>query len=105
MRRVWHLWRAQLGRGGVFLPTGKTEELSWSITGDSWSDLHHTVAIALRRSTESELVELLTNNIVRRNQWGRSRSRPRAWAAWPYDACGGSSTPGRAPTATAAAPR
>ncbi|MEU4924608.1 hypothetical protein AB0G29_35305 [Streptomyces parvus] len=88
MRRVWHSWRAQLGRGVVFLPSGTREELSRSITGDSWSDLHHTVAIALRRSTESELVELLTSNIVRRNEWGEitfqaeNMGRLAAWRLW-----------------------
>jgi hypothetical protein len=88
MRRVWHSWRAQLGRGVVFLPTGTPEELSRSITGDPWSDLHHTVAIALRRSTESELVELLTSNIVQRNRWGtitfqaENLGRLAAWRLW-----------------------
>ncbi|MFD7057203.1 hypothetical protein ACFWBS_55960 [Streptomyces mirabilis] len=81
-------WRAQLGRGVVFLPSGTPEELSRSITGDSWSDLHHTIAIALRRSTESELVELLTGNIVRRNEWGEitfqaeNMGRLAAWRLW-----------------------
>ncbi|MFJ2561362.1 MULTISPECIES: hypothetical protein [unclassified Streptomyces] len=88
MRRVWHSWRAQLGHGVVFLPSGTPEELSRSITGDSWSDLHHTVTIALRRSTESELVELLTSNIVRRNEWGKitfkveNMGRLAAWRLW-----------------------
>lgn len=78
MRRVWHSWRAQLGRRAVFLPSGTPEELSRSITGDSWSDLHHTVTIALRRSTESELVELLTSNIFHAENMGRLA----AWRLW-----------------------
>lgn len=88
MRRVWHSWRTQLGRGVVFLPSGTSEELSRSITGDSWSDLHHTVTIALRRSTEYELVELLTTNIVKRNEWGEitfqaeNMGRLAAWRLW-----------------------
>ncbi|MFF4583773.1 hypothetical protein ACFY15_36310 [Streptomyces sp. NPDC001373] len=70
------------------MPTGTPEELSRSITGDVWSDLHHTVVIALRRATESELVELLTSNIVRRDQWGRvtfqaeNMGRLAAWRLW-----------------------
>ncbi|WP_158717967.1 hypothetical protein [Streptomyces sp. NRRL F-2664] len=70
------------------MPSATPEELSRSITGDSWSDLHHTVTIALRRSTESELVELLTSNIVRRNEWGEitfqaeSMGRLAAWRLW-----------------------
>lgn len=88
MRRTWHSWRVQLGRGEVFLPSGTPEELSRSITGDSWSDLHHTIAIALRRSTESELVELLTSNVIRRNEWGEvtfraeNLGRLAGWRLW-----------------------
>lgn len=88
MRRVWHSWRVQLGRGVVFLPSGTPEELSRSMTGDAWSDLHHTITIALRRSTESELVDLLTSNIVRRNEWGEitfraeNLGRLAGWRLW-----------------------
>jgi hypothetical protein len=88
MRRVWHSWRTELGRGVVFLPSGTPEELSRSITGDAWSDLHHTVEIALRRSTESELVDLLTSNVIRRNEWGEvtfraeNLGRLAAWRLW-----------------------
>lgn len=88
MRRVWHSWRTELGRGVVFLSSGTPEELSRSITGDAWSDLHHTVEIALRRSTEYELVELLTSNVVRRNEWGEvtfraeNLGRLAAWRLW-----------------------
>ncbi|WP_330294067.1 hypothetical protein [Streptomyces sp. NBC_00576] len=88
MRRVWHSWRVQLGRGVVFLPSGTPEELSRSMTGDAWSDLHHTITVALRRSTESELVELLTDNIVRRNEWGEitfqaeNLGRLAGWRLW-----------------------
>ncbi|MER7069279.1 hypothetical protein ABT357_27040 [Streptomyces albidoflavus] len=88
MRRVWHSWRAQLGREVALLPSGTPEELSRSMTGDAWSDLHHTVAIALRRSTESELVELLTSNIVRRDEWGEvtfqaeNLGRLAGWRLW-----------------------
>ncbi|MFG2176958.1 hypothetical protein ACGFMO_37290 [Streptomyces niveus] len=88
MRRVWHSWRAQLGHGAVLLPSGTSEELSRSITGDAWSDLHHTITIALRRSTESELVELLTGNIVQRDQWGEvtgqaeNLGRLAGWRLW-----------------------
>ncbi|MFD8386555.1 hypothetical protein ACFV2X_50040 [Streptomyces sp. NPDC059679] len=87
-RRVWHSWRAQLGRGEVFLPSGSPEERSRSLTGDAWSDLHHTITIALRRSTESELVELLTSNIVRYDRWGRIEAKAQnvgrlaGWRLW-----------------------
>lgn len=88
MRRVWHSWRVQLGRDVVFLPSVAPEGLSRSITGDAWSDLHHTVEIALRRSTESELVELLTSNVIRRNEWGEvvfraeNLGRLAGWRLW-----------------------
>ncbi|MFI8992170.1 hypothetical protein ACIG63_45795 [Streptomyces antimycoticus] len=87
-RRVWHSWRTQLGRGEVFLPRLTPEELSRSVTGDAWSDLHHTITIALPRSTESELVELLTSNIVRYDRWGRvefkadNLGRLAGWRLW-----------------------
>ncbi|MFI1869697.1 hypothetical protein [Streptomyces jumonjinensis] len=86
--RVWHAWRAQLGRQTVFLPAGTPEERSRSLTGDPWADLRHTIMIALRRSTESELVELLTSNIVQRDQWGNITSRAETigrlagWRLW-----------------------
>ncbi|MFH8343106.1 hypothetical protein [Streptomyces sp. AM6-12] len=88
VRRVWHSWRAQLGHGVVFLPSGTPEELSRSITGDAWNDLHHAVEIALRRATESELVELLTRNVIRRNEWGEityqaeNLGRLAGWRLW-----------------------
>ncbi|WP_433573946.1 hypothetical protein [Streptomyces sp. CA-251247] len=74
-RRVWHSWRAQLGRSHVFLPSPTRAEQRRSHTGDPWSDLHHTITIALRRSTESELVELLTQNLIRYDQWGHETFR------------------------------
>ncbi|NEB58750.1 hypothetical protein G3I61_03160 [Streptomyces diastaticus] len=88
MRRAWHAWRVQLGHGVVFLPSGTPEELSRSITGDAWNDLHHTVEVALRRSTESELVELLASNVVKRNEWGEivwraeNLGRLAGWRLW-----------------------
>jgi hypothetical protein len=70
-RRVWHLWRARLGRSEVFLPAPGPEQLRRSVTDDAWSDLHRTIVIALRRGgTESELVELLTSNVIRYDQRG-----------------------------------
>ncbi|MGW1765018.1 hypothetical protein ACWCQL_13205 [Streptomyces sp. NPDC002073] len=70
--RVWASWRLQLGRGEVFLPAMTPEEASRSLTGDAWSDLHLTITIALTRgATESELVELLTHNVIRHDRWGR----------------------------------
>jgi len=88
LRRVWHSWRVQLGRGEVFLPRPTPQEQSRSVTGDAWSDLHHTITIALRRSTESELVELLTSNIVRYDEEGRiafkadNLGRLAGWRLW-----------------------
>jgi hypothetical protein len=70
-RRVWHLWRTQLGRSEVFLSAPTPDEQGRSLTGSAWSDLHHTIMIALRRGgTESELVELLTGNVIRYDEWG-----------------------------------
>ncbi len=89
MRRVWHLWRRELGAKAVLLPQGDPEGLSRSRTGSAWEDLHHTVTIALRRgATESEVVELLTTNVVRRDQWGVITHRPddlgrlAGWRLW-----------------------
>ncbi|WP_326655608.1 hypothetical protein [Streptomyces sp. NBC_01750] len=70
-RRVWHSWRTQFGRGRVFLSAPTPEEQSRSHTGSPWTDLHHTIVIALRRGgTESQLVEMLTSNLIRRDEWG-----------------------------------
>ncbi|WP_432041002.1 hypothetical protein [Streptomyces chartreusis] len=91
VRRSWHVWRRELGRGEVFLPQPSPEELSRSVTGSTWDDLHHTVAVALRRGgTETELVELLTRNLVRRDQWGEIVAKPdnmgrlAAWRLWKF---------------------
>ncbi len=88
-RRVWASWRAQLGRYEVILETPTPEELSRSQTGDLWSDLHRVMVIALRRgATESQLVEVLTSNIVQYDQWGNVKSRATtvgrlaAWRLW-----------------------
>ncbi|MFD4143034.1 hypothetical protein [Streptomyces sp. NPDC058572] len=86
--RVWHSWRAQLGRSEVLLPSMTPQERRRSVTGDPWSDLHHTIVIALRRSTESELVDLLTDNVIRHDQWGHETFRAdnlgrlAAWRLW-----------------------
>lgn len=89
MRRVWHLWRRELGARAVLLPQGDPEGPSRSRTGSAWEDLQRTVAIALRRgATESEIVELLSTNVVRRDQWGTVTHRPddlgrlAGWRLW-----------------------
>ncbi|MGX9891395.1 hypothetical protein [Streptomyces sp. NPDC002276] len=91
MRRVWHEWRRELGRGEVFLPQLPPEEQSRSVTGSTWDDLHRTAAIALRRgATPTLLVELLTRNIVRRDEWGVIVEKPSnvgrlaGWRLWNY---------------------
>lgn len=48
-KRVWHSWRAQLGRSEVLLPSVGPEAVSESPTGSPWDDLHRTIATALRR--------------------------------------------------------
>lgn len=91
MRRTWHLWRRELGRAEVILPKLSPEELSRSMTGSTWDDLRHTVAIALGRGgTESQLVELLTQNLQRRDRWGNplgkveNMGRLAAWRLWQF---------------------
>ncbi|MEU5959246.1 hypothetical protein [Streptomyces sp. NPDC047525] len=71
-RRVWHSWRAQLGHGEVILTQPDPEAASRSLTGSAWDDLLHVIAVALRRgATPALLIELLTTNIVRHDQWGK----------------------------------
>ncbi len=90
-RRVWHLWRAQLGYSEVFLPSRGPEDRGRSVTGDAWSDLHRTIMIALRRGgTESQLVELLSSNVIRYDQWGAltfkatNMGRLAGWRLWRF---------------------
>ncbi len=90
-KRVWHSWRAQLGHSQVLLPQPAPEAASRSMTGSAWEDLHRTVAIALRRGgTESQLVELLTSNIVRHDAWGQVTDRAvdlgrlAGWRLWKF---------------------
>lgn len=77
-RRAWAAWRAQLGYGKVILRDGAREGDSRSLTGSAWSDLHRTIMIALRRSTESELVELLSANVGEADDLGRLAG----WRLW-----------------------
>ncbi|MEG9552195.1 hypothetical protein V5N34_29395 [Streptomyces baarnensis] len=78
LRRAWHAWRAQLGHGKVILPNGSWDELGRWHGGSAWSDLQHTVRIALRRSTESELVEVLSSSVAGVDDVGRLA----AWRLW-----------------------
>lgn len=48
------------------------------MTGSAWSDLHRTIAIALRRSTESEVVEILSANVGEADDLGRLAG----WRLW-----------------------
>ncbi|MFI9824610.1 hypothetical protein ACIHFC_29775 [Streptomyces sp. NPDC052013] len=78
LRRAWHAWRAQLGHGKVLLPSGRWDELGRWQAGSAWSDLQRTVQIALRRATESELVELLSSSVAGVDDVGRLA----AWRLW-----------------------
>ncbi|MFF9128414.1 hypothetical protein ACF09J_35110 [Streptomyces sp. NPDC014889] len=78
LRRAWHAWRAQLGYGKVILPNGSWDELGRWQSGSAWSDLQRTVGIALRRSTESELVEVLSSSVAGVDDVGRLA----AWRLW-----------------------
>jgi hypothetical protein len=78
LRRAWHAWRAQLGHGKVILPNGSWDELGRWHSGSAWSDLQRTVRIALRRSTESELVEVLSSSVAGVDDVGRLA----AWRLW-----------------------
>lgn len=77
-RRVWAAWRAQLGYSRVILRDGSREADSRSMTGSAWGDLHRTIMIALRRSTESELVEILSANVDGVDDLGRLAG----WRLW-----------------------
>lgn len=70
----------------MILAGGTWDELGRWHSGSAWSDLHRTVLIALRRSTESELVEVLSasvghaDDVARLAAWRLIRSRPDAHA-------------------------
>ncbi|MFI9041622.1 hypothetical protein [Streptomyces sp. NPDC053726] len=78
LRRAWHAWRAELGHSKVILPNGSWDELGRWCSGSAWSDLQRTVRIALRRSTESELVEVLSSSVAGVDDVGRLA----AWRLW-----------------------
>lgn len=78
LKRAWHAWRAQLGHGKVLLPSGHWDELGHWHSASAWTDLQRTVRIALRRSTESELVDLLSHNVAGVDDVGRLS----AWRLW-----------------------
>ncbi|TFE54707.1 hypothetical protein E3E14_07195 [Streptomyces sp. ICN441] len=78
LRRAWHAWRAQLGHGKVLLPSGHWDEIGRWHSGSAWSDLQRTVRIALRRSTEGELVEVLSSSVAGVDDVGRLAG----WRLW-----------------------
>jgi hypothetical protein len=78
LKRAWHAWRAQLGHGKVLLPSGHWDELGRWHRASAWTDLQRTVRIALRRSTESELVEVLSGSVHGVDDVGRLA----AWRLW-----------------------
>lgn len=78
LRRAWHAWRAELGYSKVILPNGSWDELGQWHSGSAWSDLQRTVQIALRRSTEGELVEVLSSSVAGVDDVGRLA----AWRLW-----------------------
>ncbi|MGW2725594.1 hypothetical protein [Streptomyces sp. NPDC001492] len=76
VRRAWASWRAQLGYREVILPKPSDESASRSLTGSKWGDLQRVVGIALRRgATPTQLVELMTSNLIKRDQWGHETWR------------------------------
>jgi hypothetical protein len=78
LRRAWHAWRAELGHRRVILSGGTWDELGRWHSGSAWSDLHRAVRIALRRSTESELVEVLSASVAGADDVARLA----AWRLW-----------------------
>ncbi|MGW4623463.1 hypothetical protein [Streptomyces sp. NPDC004592] len=78
LKRAWHAWRAQLGHRKVLLPSGHWDELGRWHRASAWTDLQRTVRIALRRSTESELVEVLSGSVHGVDDVGRLA----AWRLW-----------------------
>jgi len=78
LRRAWHSWRVQLGYGKVLLPSGSWDEFGQWHSASAWSDLQRTVRIALRRSTESELVEVLSSKVAGVDDVGKLA----AWRLW-----------------------
>lgn len=78
LRRAWRSWRLQLGHGKVLLPSGAWDEHGRWHSASAWTDLHRTVQIALRRSTASELVEVLSSSVAGVDDVGRLA----AWRLW-----------------------
>lgn len=78
LRHAWRAWRVQLGHGKVLLPSGHWDELGRWHSGSAWSDLQRTVRIALRRSTEGELVDLLSSSVAGVDDVGRLAG----WRLW-----------------------
>ncbi|MFE7194479.1 hypothetical protein [Kitasatospora sp. NPDC057541] len=80
LQACWRSWRLQLGRGRKILPSG-----AWGADGEwlqdsgtQWADLHRVIVMALHRSTEQELVFLLTGGIRSAENLGRLA----AWRLW-----------------------
>ncbi|MFF2751124.1 hypothetical protein ACFVVA_37010 [Kitasatospora sp. NPDC058048] len=80
LQACWRSWRIQLGRGRKILPSG-----TWGADGEwlqgpgsQWDDLRRVIVMALHRSTEQELVHLLTGGIRSADNLGRLA----AWRLW-----------------------
>ncbi|MFF1794316.1 hypothetical protein ACFVXQ_08815 [Kitasatospora sp. NPDC058263] len=80
LQACWRSWRLQLGRGRKILPSGTWgDDGEWlQGSGTQWSDLHRVIVMALHRSTEQELVHLLTGGIRSADNLGRLA----AWRLW-----------------------
>lgn len=78
LRRAWHSWRRELGRSKVLLPSQARQPLETAHSGSAWSDLQRTIVIALRRSSEAELVELLTSSVDGVDDMGKLAG----WRLW-----------------------
>lgn len=74
MRRVWTAWRRELGHSRVILHLGTWDDETgtWRHNGRSpWEDLRHALAVALPRSSEGELFEVLTRPMDSAEDVGR----------------------------------
>ena len=63
MKAAWHAWRRELGHSKVILRSPRSEAAG-EVQGDPYADLLRTIVIALPRSSEGELIEVLTGSVA-----------------------------------------
>ncbi|MEU7230021.1 hypothetical protein [Streptomyces chrestomyceticus] len=78
LQRAWHAWRRELGYGRVILTSGRYDEAGQWQSGPTWDDLLRVVQIALRRTTPSHLVEILSASVAGAADVGRLAT----WRCW-----------------------